>query len=1135
MKTSHIHAAIRKSHDLGAQNMLRAVFSSLGRSVFSQTIAPIVVKAIDPSEESDTEDPHAALLLAQIDHLIDCRESGRDSAPGNRLLHDLWDSPSGLSHILQTALHGESVAVQKSVAFAIFLKAAERSPKGGISVQGVFFPGGQWIPSAVVSTASPEERQELTERNAGTRSNPPNKREQTAAAAESRRNTRAEVRKHVANIASDIMLRPNERTPDKYRDLAFAITKAVADNHLSINELRSIRLKLSASFGGQRRKAQMVAALLEHANLAAKELQDEADNPTPPEPPKPPKAPRAPKPGTFAVLPTGSLSIDPARFQFKLKTNELGVTKELENVKTFNPDFAGVIAVWHDPSDGKTYVINGHHRFELARRTNYPHLAVRYLEAKDAREARAKGALINIAEGRGTALDAAKFLRDSGRSPDDLYSHGISKNSALARDAETLTKLNDAAFERVARGSLLQATAIAVAKHLADPDRQEKLFKMIVKREEEGKDFTQRHLEEMARQMAHAPSATVKTESLFGDDTSEEDTFLERSDLAAHIRSELAKEHHDYGALSSERRAGATAEAGNVLNVGENKKRAESAEVNKHAFDTLAYRKGAVADVLDAGSVAIKTAKTKKEKENVRKQTVAAIRHALATAVTGQAANGSGVGTVVPGSDPGSGGEPETPTRDGTGATPEDGRGRDNIAPSLSRQSATSAALAPSAPTPPPHASWIPGVRPPRNKPTETEQDSVRLSPPNADDYQYSKPKSIGGGVHKIAATDPSTGKEIGHVEYSVDGSTVQINDVKVQSAHRRRKIATRLYENILAANPGTKIGQAMKSENGEQFRAWFDAQHPELVTGSRWNQPEKITPSITSDISVQHSSKENGAKDIAMGKGDHKAKKSKLPTGKPVGPGHHGHPGTGVSDLDFGTGRQQSHEAEQHAYAKQSAKEIATSPESTPEQRREATAAAETSAVPHDISATHANADHSAAIGGIAPGDSQFIAGHRVRHTKEGKFQAERRGGFLTSSDPHEISNHIRGAWEKQRGYKSIPKAIERAKGYAEPDPFTDSHAASLDAAARSALPEGTPAVSLDPNTYGRVGYVNRDPESGATWLALEGGEETRAQDFEPINESLSWRGETGAARKEAAKNFGGKKKKPKAASMFD
>jgi len=340
--------------------------------------------------------------------------------------------------------------------------------------------------------------------------------------------------------------------------------------------------------------------------------------------------PAKPMIGNVYNLSTDHLKVDPSRFQFKLNTNNpAGVTAELRGVKNFNPDFAGVISVWRDPDDGHTYIVNGHHRFELAQRTGHPHLAVRYIEAANAKMARAKGAEINMAEGRGTAVDAAKFLRDSGQTPEDLQARGISLSGKLTSDAAVLTRLNDQAFDRVARGSLDADKAIAVARHLSDPNRQERLFSLLAKREDEGKDLSNRTVEELARQMASAPATTKKESTLWGEEATDEDTFVERAELAAHVRSELAKEQHDFGAVASERRASKVAGAGNTLNVEENKRRAEAAEHAKHLFDMHANLKGKIADALDSGSVKLKQVKTKKERENVRTETLKAIHQAI--------------------------------------------------------------------------------------------------------------------------------------------------------------------------------------------------------------------------------------------------------------------------------------------------------------------------------------------------------------------------------------------------------------------------------------------------------------------------------------------------------------------------
>src|SRR5213076_2829823 len=109
-----------------------------------------------------------------------------------------------------------------------------------------------------------------------------------------------------------------------------------------------------------------------------------------------------------------------------------GVSTELKGVTRWNPQLAGVIAVWRDPADGKVYVVNGHHRLELAQRLGVHALNVQFVEAKNATEARGEGAYMNIAEGRGTATDVAKFLRDMKVGPETLAQRGVTLRGDLA-------------------------------------------------------------------------------------------------------------------------------------------------------------------------------------------------------------------------------------------------------------------------------------------------------------------------------------------------------------------------------------------------------------------------------------------------------------------------------------------------------------------------------------------------------------------------------------------------------------------------------------------------------------------------------------------------------------------------------
>jgi len=98
------------------------------------------------------------------------------------------------------------------------------------------------------------------------------------------------------------------------------------------------------------------------------------------------------------------IRIDPDRFQSRGALLQDAFDSHLSDVKVFNADFAGLISVWQDPSDGSIYLVDGHRRLDLARRTGTSRVLVQYLSCNTAGEAFGKGILINI----------ARWLFDSG-------------------------------------------------------------------------------------------------------------------------------------------------------------------------------------------------------------------------------------------------------------------------------------------------------------------------------------------------------------------------------------------------------------------------------------------------------------------------------------------------------------------------------------------------------------------------------------------------------------------------------------------------------------------------------------------------------------------------------------------------
>jgi hypothetical protein len=98
------------------------------------------------------------------------------------------------------------------------------------------------------------------------------------------------------------------------------------------------------------------------------------------------------------ALPTDCIQTDPDRFQARSEYPRDVRDSDLSDVSAFNQDFAGLISVWRDPETRAIYVVDGHRRLELARRTKTLSVWVQFLGARTDAEAFAKGVVISIAQ-----------------------------------------------------------------------------------------------------------------------------------------------------------------------------------------------------------------------------------------------------------------------------------------------------------------------------------------------------------------------------------------------------------------------------------------------------------------------------------------------------------------------------------------------------------------------------------------------------------------------------------------------------------------------------------------------------------------------------------------------------------------
>ena len=318
--------------------------------------------------------------------------------------------------------------------------AAEHAPKGGITLGSPAkqFRGGQFIPAAVMASASPEQKAKLEATK-------------QAGAAKLKASVGEAGPDHAA-LREKLGQYSNLELKDHQVKDAKRLYNGIKSYHgdLALHRIHQLihedEAKLETAKPAD--KQRLYRRLKGFHHMLDWHEQGQA---------KAAEADTAAHTGVQNV-PFDQLHVDPERFQYKQNTNKSGVVREgsaLEGVKRFRPEFSGAILVWRDPADKKTYVVNGHHRHDLAKKAGQKNMAVLYMTgAKDAKEARKIGALANIAEGRGTAVDAAKLIRDESFTPESFHEEGVSLKGATAKNAFTLSKLADGMFTKLVRGQV---------------------------------------------------------------------------------------------------------------------------------------------------------------------------------------------------------------------------------------------------------------------------------------------------------------------------------------------------------------------------------------------------------------------------------------------------------------------------------------------------------------------------------------------------------------------------------------------------------------------------------------------------------------------------------------------------------
>ncbi len=179
------------------------------------------------------------------------------------------------------------------------------------------------------------------------------------------------------------------------------------------------------------------------------------------------------KVGQVVPVNPAAIHVDPERFQYKMDTNAAGIQKELPG--EWDPHKAGNLILWQDEA-GKVWAVNGHHRLDKAVKSGAPFVNSMILKASDGwtdKNAMVLGAELNIAEGRGTIYDGAKFFRLS-KEAGNNYSDGELKRKGLfdAPAQRIGTRASPDLYASFNAGRITPAQADAIVRVSSDPGEQ---------------------------------------------------------------------------------------------------------------------------------------------------------------------------------------------------------------------------------------------------------------------------------------------------------------------------------------------------------------------------------------------------------------------------------------------------------------------------------------------------------------------------------------------------------------------------------------------------------------------------------------------------------------------------------------
>ena len=306
--------------------------------------------------------------------------------------------------------------------------------------------------------------------------------------------------------------------------------------------------------------------------------------------------------------PVAEIDTDPTRLQFKAAgqgKGKRGVSGSLKDAKSYDPLFGKIVSVWRDPETGRLLVVNGHNRLDLARRSGVQNILTWEIDAPNAEQARAIGAMENIAEGQGTAWDAAKIMRDMGIDGEEMARRNIDVTKGVAEKGVALSRLPQEIFEQGATGKLSLEKAVALGSVKLDDVVVRDVAAQAAKKGWPADKIMQAMQEAKFAQTAEATGGGV----LPGfEDMFKTSNFEQLLDIRTEAFKALREEMVALTSVSREGRRGILEAAGNVVDVAGSQAARGQAAIAVEIFDRVTGYTGPVRDLLNemAGQIGAK-------------------------------------------------------------------------------------------------------------------------------------------------------------------------------------------------------------------------------------------------------------------------------------------------------------------------------------------------------------------------------------------------------------------------------------------------------------------------------------------------------------------------------------------------